>query len=549
MIETVQRDYKSLKKAIGKQANLGELAEACVCFANAQGGEIIVGVEDKSSEPPGAQKVSQEDLNKVVSSLRSRTDSVGIVEPQVLTHPNGGQYFILKILPTTKTIATTSSGKVLIRVSDNCYAAGSDDLVRLASEKTAFQWEVAVVQKLKLADADHLAIADLLKNLRGSDRVSEFIKQKDDIEILEFYQLLDDGGNLTNLGVLWLGKPQHRARLSYPITVQYIVYNERDEKIRKKDWHLHLHSPKQLLHEIEREAVELTYTTELPDGLFRKTIRRYPQEVIRELLINAFAHKKYTISGDVFIEVYPDRMVLTNPGGLPLGITPGNILHERHRRNPHLIQLLSDLKLMEGEGSGYDLVYEKLSRDARPLPEIEADFNKMRVTVYSGKVDEDVVSILDYVDRHFNLTQKEYIVLGIISAEKKILSTQLAEKLQLSKEDKMKGWLGSLLDNGIIISQGQKKGTQYLLNPALFNQAKVNITPSLKTMEPYKLEALILEDLKYNGRSKISEIHSRVDQVSLAEVRKSVYVLKDKGELLSEGGKKNRTYDIPKKNK
>lgn len=235
MIETVQRDYKSLKKAIGKQANLGELAEACVCFANAQGGEIIVGVEDKSSEPPGAQKVSQEDLNKVVSSLRSRTDSVGIVEPQVLTHPNGGQYFILKILPTTKTIATTSSGKVLIRVSDNCYAAGSDDLVRLASEKTAFQWEVAVVQKLKLADADHLAIADLLKNLRGSDRVSEFIKQKDDIEILEFYQLLDDGGNLTNLGVLWLGKPQHRARLSYPITVQYIVYNERDEKIRKKD--------------------------------------------------------------------------------------------------------------------------------------------------------------------------------------------------------------------------------------------------------------------------------------------------------------------------
>lgn len=102
---------------------------------------------------------------------------------------------------------------------------------------------------------------------------------------------------------------------------------------------------------------------------------------------------------------------------------------------------------------------------------------------------------------------------------------------------------------GSSFHRGQKKGTQYLLNPALFNQAKVNITPSLKTMEPYKLEALILEDLKYNGRSKISEIHSRVDQVSLAEVRKSVYVLTDKGELLSEGGKKNRTYDIPKKNK
>jgi ATP-dependent DNA helicase RecG len=77
-------------------------------------------------------------------------------------------------------------------------------------------------------------------------------------------------------------------------------------------------------------------------------------------------------------------MTITNPGGLPLGITKNNILHERHRRNPHLIQLLSHLKLMEGEGSGYDLVFEKLARDAKPLPEIESTFTKVAVTIYSG---------------------------------------------------------------------------------------------------------------------------------------------------------------------
>ena len=68
--------------------------------------------------------------------------------------------------------------------------------------------------------------------------------------------MLNPDGFLTNLGVLWLGTPAQRARLSYPITVQYIVYNEREEKIRKKEWHYHLHNPKELVLEIEKEAVE-----------------------------------------------------------------------------------------------------------------------------------------------------------------------------------------------------------------------------------------------------------------------------------------------------
>src|SRR5699024_7564979 len=114
----------------------------------------------------------------------------------------------------------------------------------------------------------------------------------------------------------------------YPLTVQYIVYNDKEEKVRKKEWHYNIDNPKELIQKIEEEAIELTYSTELPDGLFRKNIREYPQEVVSELLINAIAHKKYTVSGDIFIEVYPDRMTITNPGGLPLGVSENNILHK-----------------------------------------------------------------------------------------------------------------------------------------------------------------------------------------------------------------------------
>ncbi len=547
MVEDKNRDYKSLRKVIGKSADLKKLAETCVCFANAQGGEIIIGIEDKETAPPVDQTINQETVNDIARKLRSLTDGVGIACSDINTHENGGQFFSLKIFPSTRTIATTSSGKIFIRISDNCFPVGSEEITSLAAEKSAFQWEIVVIQKIKLQDADSEKIEVLINDLRSSDKVSDFIKNKEVNEILDFYQLLCPDGYLTNLGVLWLGTPFQRARLSYPITVQYIVYNEREEKIRKKDWHFHLHNPKEILQEIEKEAVELTYSTELPDGLFRKTIRQYPKEVIRELLINAIAHKKYTISGDIFIEVFHDRVTITNPGGLPLGITKDNILHERHRRNPHLIQILSDLKLMEGEGSGYDLVYEKLTRDAKPLPVIENDFTKVAVTIFSGSVDPDVISILDYVDRHFQLTQKEYITLGVVATEKKILSTQLSAKLQLNQEDKMRSWIGTLADKGILASQGIKKGTEYLLNPELFAQAKLDIMPSLKTLEPYKLRALIVEDLKYNGKSKLSDIQKRMPEIADVDVKKAVYGMTVEGVLRTDGGKRNRTYQLSKK--
>lgn len=547
MVEDKNRDYKSLRKVTGKTADLKSLAETCVCFANAQGGEIIIGFENKESTPPASQKIDPTVVNDVVKKLRGLTDGVGIVNPEIITHDNGGEYFILRILPSTRTIATTSSGKVFIRISDNCFPVGNEELTALAAEKTAFQWELITARRITLNQAEHDKITSLVANLKASDKVSDFIKSKSVEEILEYYQLLSDEGYLTNLGVLWLGKPQQRAGLSYPITVQYIVYNEKEEKIRKMEWHFHLHNPMELLLEIEKEAVELTYSTELPDGLFRKTIRQYAPEVIRELLINAIAHKKYTISGDIFIEVFHDRMTITSPGGFPLGVTKNNILHERHRRNPHLIQLLSHLKLMEGEGSGYDLIFEKLSRDGKPLPEIENEFSKVAVTVYAGSVNPDVISILDYIDKHFRLTQKEFITLGIVATEKKILSTQLSGKLQLNHEDKMRSWIGSLIDRGILVSQGIKKGTEYLLNPALFAQAKLDITPSLKTLEPYKIEALIIEDLKYNGKSKLSDIQDRLKEISKTDIQKAVYRMVDNDDLITEGAKRNRTYDLSKK--
>lgn len=320
-----------------------------------------------------------------------------------------------------------------------------------------------------------------------------------------------------------------------------------ENKVRKEAWHDFSLNPKELILNIEKEATELTYFHEFPQGLFRKRIRYYDSKVIRELLINAIAHKQYTISGDIFIEVYPDRLEITNPGGLPLGITKDNILHKRHRRNPHLIRILHDLKLMEGEGTGYDLIYEINSRDSKPYPTIISEYDSTKVIQSSKIMDEESVLLIDFISQNYSLSQKDFIVLGIVARHKKIGSTKLTKELQLNEEARLRSYLNRLLEQNILIIRGSRKAAEYLINPTLITNSKLNIRPTLKVIEPHRLKALIEEDLKLHPQSTISEIQKRIVDVPIEDIRKHIYQLV-KDELLEHsGGKTYRKYWLKQK--
>ncbi len=541
-------EYKSLKKVAGPKADLKALAETCVCLANAQGGLVIIGIEDKDLLPPQDQQVSQEVVNDTLSRLRSLTFSVGLANPQILTHDNGGQYFQFAVLPSTRSIATTSSGKIFIRISDKCYPVGPEELTHLAAEKNAFQWELVVPKVAGVADISPHKINAFASDIRSSDRVKAHIKALSDIEIAEDYNLIDKN-HLTNLGILWLGDARHRSRISYPITVQYIVYDESENKVRKEDWHDHRLDPKELLLDIEAKAIELKYFHEFPQGLFRKRINHYAPQVIRELLINAIAHKSFTISGDIFLEVFPDRLEITNPGSLPLGISKDNILHKKHRRNPHFIRVLHDLKLMEGEGSGYDLIYELDSRDSKPFPDIHTEYDSMKVVQASKIMDEEAVFLIDFISQHYTLTQREFIALGIVAREKKMLSTMLSRQLQLSEENRLRSYVGRLVEKEILITRGNRKGTEYLINPRIIEGSRINVRPTLKTIEPYRLKALIEEDLKVHPGSLMEDIHKRIPDVEISDLRKTVYKMVEEEVLMHSGGKTYRRYSMAKKNR
>ena len=543
-------EFKSLRKVIGPEGKystegLRDLAVTCVCLANAQGGIIIIGVEDKDKEPPVMQAISDEVVNTTITRLRSLCFNVGLAAGEIMMHANGSHFFSIVVHPSLKSIATTADGKIYIRIGDQCHAARSEDIHRLASEKDAFQWEIQP-QDVTLDQIREVNLRVFADGIRESKRVKASIKELSDVEIAEHYNLVD-GNRMTHLGVLWLGTPSQRSRLAYPLTVQYIVYDDSENKIRKIEWHDNFQNPKDLLLDIEKQSIELTYFDEFPQGLFRKQIRHYDARVIRELLINAIAHKCYTISGDIFIKAYNDRLEISNPGGLPLGITKENILHSTNRRNPHLIRILHDLELMEGEGTGYNLMYAITGRDAKPFPVPDSSYNSTTITQSSTILDEEAVLLLDFIAKHYLLSQKEFIVLGIVARYRKIMTTQLTKLLQLSEEDRLRSYVGKLLDQAILVSRGIKKGTEYLINPKLIADSKIDVKPTLKMIEPPRLKALIEETLKLTPNLTMKELQVKLGDIDLSDIRKITYALVSEGTLIAMGGKKNRTYELAKK--
>ena len=514
-------EYKSLQKIRTGEKGFKELSTTCVALANAQGGQIMIGVEDKTKKPAPNQVIPQEEANSAVTRLHGLCFNVGLAVGDVCEDETGSQYFAITVFPSLHSYATTSDGKMYIRVADKCEPVRSEDIQRVGEEKGAYQWEL-VTTMFELDDTTKANLTKFANDIRLSDRVKQHIKQLDDMEIGEQYHLID-GNKLTNLGVLWIGTAKQHSRICYPITVQYIVYDDLENKTNKLEWRDNTLNPKELLEDIMDKAVELTYSYEMPNGLFRKTVRYYNENLIRELLVNCLAHSSRTISNDITIKVYPGYISISNPGGLPLGVTKDNILHTKHRRNPNMIEILTAFGLMEGEGSGYDLIYELDAVEAKKQPEIDSTFNTVTVYQSAEITDKEVVRLMDYVDHNYQLSQKNKIAFGIIAREKRMAATDLSKILQLSAEERLRSYIDNLDKSHLITKGGVKKGSYFQINPTLLRNAKSNIVTTLKTIEPHVLKALIKEDIRMHPMSKISDIANRIPDVDIKEIRKQLY--------------------------
>ena len=535
-------DRKSLRTVTGKSANFYELAKDCVCFANGPGGQLHIGIEDNDVHPPADQRIDPELIDHIRKRIGELTVNVQVL-PEVRQDDNGGGYIVISI-PRSTGVASTSDGRYLLRVGDTCSPVVGDDVMRLINERPALLWETMTSLGVLRSDADASKLAAWITGIRGSERVKASVKEKTDDELLEHYDLAN-GDVLTNLGILLTGTTAERLKLGTAPVVQAIKYDEREEKISKHVWDDYSLSPIELVDAIWKQIPDFRETYELPEGMFRTTVPAFDEVVIRELLVNALVHRPYTQRGDIFLNLHPDRLEIVSPGRLPLGVTPQDILHSSQRRNNGLARVFHDLKLMEREGSGFDLMYDRLLASGRGAPVATEKVDSVHVVVQRRILYPGAIRLFADADQKHDLTQRERIALGMLAQTEGLTATDLAEQLELPNAADLTSWITRLIELGLVQQTGRTKAARYFVPPELLRNADLNDQTNLKRIEPRRLHTLILEDVANYSDLASSDIHRRVGpEIPDRTFRRALQYLVNKGRLTAVGERRWRRYHL-----
>ena len=508
MRETQYIDKKKLDIVLGKTANWKELAKDCVCFANSRGGTIYIGIEDKELLPIHSQRIDANLPFTIQKKISENTIGVA-VKANILTANNGGEYIELVILFSENSLASTSDGRYYYRSDDTCVPVPPDEMSRLFTDKPSFIWETRK-SKIPSSNIDAIKWDKFKKDIQESNRATDHVKQKSDDELLEHY-LFVDNGFLTNLGILWFGLRNDRAKLLYAPTVHFIKYDENETKVNKILWEDHSLNPKELIEKIWTDIPDWKEGIDVADGIFRKFVPNYEEEVIRELMANALVHRPYTMRGDIFINLYHDRLEVVNPGLFPIGVTSANILHKNVRRNPFLAQVFFDLHLMDKEGSGIDKMYQVLLSNAKHIPVPFQGDDYVQFTIHKRISKTEIIALINRANEQYLLRSKEIISLGLIAQHTSISAIDFSRELNLPDSPNIvQSWLGRLLDFQLVISKGKTKGMEYQVNPDFLKKANFKGKTNLKIIESHRLEELIYQDIKIYQPSSIGEIHLRI---------------------------------------
>jgi len=541
MEEGQEIEKKSLKLLLGKNPDWSTIIKECVAFANANGGLLFIGIEDDENEPPANQIIQSDVCNDLRKKISSKTIQVA-TDVSIEKSKNGGEYIRVKIYRNASSVASTSDGRYFIRISDMCKPVLPEGLNRLYNEKNAYVWETRTYSKINQKNSDKKKLENFLISISKSARVSKFVKEKSRKEKLEHYHFVRDG-YLTNLGILWIGKRENRADLFYSPKIQFIKYDEYENKVNKIVWDDYSLNPFELIQQVLNEIPDWQEGVEIEDGMFRKKIFDYDIAVIRELISNALVHKPYTIQGDIFINLFPDRLEIHNPGLLPLGVTTKNILHKSIKRNEHLAKVFYDLNLMEMEGSGYDMIYKLMLQNGKQLPDVTEETDRVKVVLYKRIISNEIIKLIEKVNKEFQLTQKEQISLGIIAQHNTLSAIEIAKVLGLSDNISVSNWMGKLNQYGIVKSKGKTKGKEYFINPEILKKAKFKGKTNLKKIENYRIKELIIEDLKIYKECSMSDLHQRIGkEISRKKILRELIELKKEKSIDFKGINKGRRY-------
>lgn len=429
------------------------LAETLVAFANSDGGTILIGVDEEG------QATGRVYADEVEMALHA---AVRKCRPPVETRwheATAGQELAFAIVVNrSPELHSLADGRVLVRAGPENRPLSGDEIRQLAATKSTGDFEGEIAPGAQREDFDEEVVEEFVR--KWEDRQHrEWTGSVD--ELLLEVGAIDEEGIPTIGGVLlFAANPQAFLPQSGLTFVKFVGreprgddgqpgYGRREEiggplaRIIQRAW--------EVVGEEMRTGAVVT-------DLEREERTEYPVAAVREALVNAVAHRDYRLGGRrIEVRMFSDRMEVTSPGGLPGFITVDNIVDEHFSRNPRIVSGLYQWGYIEELGLGVDLMIDEMIRAGHPPPNFKDTPYSFTVTLYNvrerepqpewtRRVSERQAKALSYVEKHGRITNREY---------RRLCPDLSSETLRLD--------LADLVDKGILLKVGAKKGTYYIL--------------------------------------------------------------------------------------
>ncbi len=282
-----------------------EYLKAICSFANTDGGKLIIGVDDRG-KPIGvgnAGKLLEDIPNKVRSKL-------GIIPSVEIESVKGKK--VINVLINPSSVPISYNGKYYIRSGSTVQELKGKGLTRFLISKSDRDWDEYIEERASINDISSEAI-ERFKEI-AVKRLPFVKEEKDIIRFLEKLNLLENG-KLKRAAILLFGKNPKKFFTGAYIKVGKFLT---DTDIVSSD-----DVEGNLFEQVEK-ATELLRTKYLIskirfEGIYRKEEMEYPEEALREAIINAVIHKDY-IGAHTQLKIYPDKLTLWNEGTLPKDI-------------------------------------------------------------------------------------------------------------------------------------------------------------------------------------------------------------------------------------
>ena len=363
--ETLDIEFKS---DVNKLPD-ADIFEVVVAFANTEGGDLYLGVED-DGEITGVHN-EHKNITTLSAYIANNTVPPVLVSAEIMK--DSKPVLKIKVPKIQNAIVATTSGKVLRRrikadgTPENVPMYPAEYATRL-SDLRMLDYTAMLVPDSTINDFDKLEIERLKKTILAYNGDSSLLDLEDEelYKALGFVRQEDDKLIPTITGILLIGKTSALKKYIPTSSASFQVLEGTEVRVNE-DFALPIVA---MIEQINNYLSAWNSEREIEMGMFRISVPDFDKRAIREAIVNAFSHRDYSKMGRVRVAISDEGLTIANPGGFIEGVSINNLLTaEPHGRNPQLTDVLKRIGLAEKTGRGIDRIFMGSLIYGKPIPD------------------------------------------------------------------------------------------------------------------------------------------------------------------------------------